>query len=512
MSTWNALPGPQTLALALLQEPDISGGFFGGARGPGKTAALRAFSTLHVARPEYKATILRKNAVDLRDWIQDSRRFYAGLGGKGTGNPVNFRFPSESIIFTGHLATVDSWENYQGAETHLLGIEELPQIPNRDTFYLMLGSVRSTILGVQAKWFTNGNPNGVGVWWVKRMFIDPDPALYDVENKEYCYVDYYGTEKVCRYKIITDRITQEKDPRGIGMKFFYVPATIDDNPILVEKDPQYVQYLESLKSTNPRLYDAWRWGSWDSYVGQVFGEFSEDRHVVSSLAEAGINKESFSECLKILALDLGWNDPMSLHWLLVTPQRRVVVYREWYERHVTYKEWVDRIREKLEKEPVDYIMLPHDATARVGGAKSFRGILSDGLTGMELSPRLWDVGSLNKGAKLMRQDLLHSHLKDTVGIFPKILIHASCENLIRSLPALVHDEKDVEQIDTKMDHEITNAYDSVTYGLLGISEIVTRDKNIVVHRRPNWAMESQQTILTEEQLLRMKVMNGMIGD
>ena len=42
----------------------------------------------------------------------------------------------------------------------------------------------------------------------------------------------------------------------------FIPAKIEDNPTLMEKDPEYVKYLDSLPED---LRNAWRHGSWDVF-------------------------------------------------------------------------------------------------------------------------------------------------------------------------------------------------------------------------------------------------------
>ncbi len=45
-----------------------------------------------------------------------------------------------------------------------------------------------------------------------------------------------------------------------GRSRIFIPAKVDDNPSLMEKDPDYVHFLDGLPDG---LREAWRDGSWD---------------------------------------------------------------------------------------------------------------------------------------------------------------------------------------------------------------------------------------------------------
>ena len=49
---------------------------FGGARGGGKSSASIAWLLYDKDHPLYRALVIRRNAVDLTDWIDRAREFY----------------------------------------------------------------------------------------------------------------------------------------------------------------------------------------------------------------------------------------------------------------------------------------------------------------------------------------------------------------------------------------------------------------------------------------------------
>lgn len=205
---------------------------YGGARGGGKTDCGMAWLLYDKDNPLYKALVIRRNADDLKDWVDRAKIMYQGTGAVFTGQPAEIRFPSGAVIRTGHLKDEDAYEKYQGHEYQKILIEELTQIPTELSYLKLISSCRSTVKGITAQVFTTTNPGNAGHKWVKARFIDvAEPG-----------------------KQFVDRVT--------GRTRIFIPAKVEDNPILIERDPNYVHFLNGLPDG---LRQAWRDGSWDSY-------------------------------------------------------------------------------------------------------------------------------------------------------------------------------------------------------------------------------------------------------
>ena len=231
----------QAFALAR-QEYEI---LYGGARGGGKTDCGMAFLLYNIHEPRFRALVIRRNADDLKDWVDRATTFYARVGGVKTGNPAEFTFPSGAVIRTGHLKDANAYMKYQGHEYQNLVLEELPQIAREEDYMRLLASCRSTVPGLSAQVFCTANPGGPGHDWVKKRFIVPaDPETP-----------------------FTDTIS--------GRGRIYIPALVYDNPHIMEHDPEYVKYLESLP---PALRKQWLEGSWEDFDvdGAIFGNEMRD--------------------------------------------------------------------------------------------------------------------------------------------------------------------------------------------------------------------------------------------
>lgn len=218
---------------------------FGGARGGGKTDAGLAGFLYHYEHPLFRGLVIRRNADDLKDWVDRAQRFYKPFGGEKIGSPPEILFPSGAKIRTGHLKDEDAYTKYQGHEYHRMNIEELTQIASEDSYEKLIASCRSSIPELKPQVFSTTNPDGPGFEWVKARWKIPDEPDHDA-------------------------IYRWEGPSKRGMVF--VPSSIDDNAILLAADPNYKLTLEAIK--DPDLRDAWLRGSWKgiSLKGSYYGD------------------------------------------------------------------------------------------------------------------------------------------------------------------------------------------------------------------------------------------------
>jgi len=181
--------------------------------------------------------------------VQRANVVYSRLGGVMSGNPPRFKFSAGGIIRTGHLKDINAFTKYQGHEYHRIGIEELTLIPFEDDYLKLISSCRSTIKDLQPQVFSTTNPGGPGHSWVKTRFVDNGSGKTFI------------------------------DPETSRSRIF-ISATIDDNPTLINADPEYVRFLDGLQNKDPNLYKAWRLGSWEIFAGQAFSMLSRSTHII----------------------------------------------------------------------------------------------------------------------------------------------------------------------------------------------------------------------------------------
>lgn len=317
MNQWK--PHPKQERALLSREFET---LYGGARGGGKTDAGLVWLLYDIDNPLFRALVIRKNSEDLTDWLDRARRMYSGQGAIITGKPAVIVFPSGAKFYTGHLKDDSAYTKYQGHEYHRMLIEELTQIPSEDLYMKLIASCRSTADGLQPRIFASANPGGIGHYWVKRRFVDPAKP-----GEAF------------------------KDPISRRGRIF-IPATVDDNPTITEKDPEYVKFLDSLA---PELCAQWRHGSWEAvkFKGQIYGDEMQQMRDAGRLYE--FSEDPYKQV--DVAFDLGTGDAQCLTF---AQGNNIIDYEESASKQWGY--YSELLREKSYKYRT--FILPHDGNKR----------------------------------------------------------------------------------------------------------------------------------------------------
>lgn len=306
---------------------------FGGARGGGKSDGSIHWLTKRVTNPNMLGLVVRRNAKDLIEFINRANKVFKLFGAVKTGSPqsggVKFIFPSGAEIHTGHLASEDAFEAYQGWNITDMVIEELTHIPTLALFQKLMASLRSTDPTLPARFFATTNPTNIGFEWVKAYWrIDDVPS------------ETYFTED--------------------GVTKIYIPAGVYDNPHLLKGDPEYVKYLESLPVD---LRERWLNGSWSDIVSeaQIYGV-----DMLNAKKQGRITSVPTESALRtFVAFDLGLKDKM-VYWILQIHGRELRLVKAYGERNKPLKHYSDKLRE-FESETgatIEEVYLPHDAEVR----------------------------------------------------------------------------------------------------------------------------------------------------
>lgn len=318
-------PGPQS-ELFTRTETEIC---YGGSKGGGKSYAAAAWlvwgnqawgipaqdpvtgkvdlvNISYIHHPDYRALVLRKNAVDMRTWIAKAATIYRKLGAKlVTSGITRFVFPSGATIVISHLADKMAWEKYAGQEFHRIVIEELTQIPDEETYLLAVTScLRSVHPELRTQVLSTCNPGGPGHGWVRKRFVRPH--------------DQEGNRIPEGMSIV--------DPES-GMDRVFIRARLTDNPYLMQNQ----RYYNLLKMLPMKLRRAMLYGDWDVLEGQFFHEFRPEgpigkeppwaRHVIEPVPLPVWSR-------RWIGGDYGYNHPAAFYWFGRAKDTRVHVYRE----------------------------------------------------------------------------------------------------------------------------------------------------------------------------------------
>ena len=376
---------------------------YGGARGGGKSWSVRAKAILLALHyPGIVVLILRRTFPELRqNHIQPMQSTLLGAA-RYRETDKTFRFPNGSRILFGYCAHESDVLQYQGQEYDVIFLDEATQFTEYQ-FSTLTGSLRGAN-DFPKRMYLTCNPGGVGHSWVKRLFVDRD--FRGAENPE----DYE-----------------------------FIKATVYDNQLLMEKDPGYVQMLRNLPED---LRRAWLEGDWDIFVGQYFGEFRRETHVVDHVP-------LMPHWRRYFAMDYGL-DMLAGYWIAVDDEGRAWVYREIYESGLVVSEAARKIKERTGEEIIDRYLAPPDLwNRRQETGRSVAEIFGEEGIWLEQTSNDRVAGWLD----------LKEWLKATEH-GPALKIHASCVNLIRCLPQLQYDQKRPNDVADEP-HELTHGPDAI---------------------------------------------------
>ena len=430
---------------------------YGGAAGGGKSDALLTEALRQVHIPHYRGLILRKTYPQLSELIDRSRDLYSRAYPKAKYNDSKhfWLFPSGAKIYFGAMQHTKDRINYQGKRYDFIAFDELTHF-TWDEYSYMFSRNRPSGSGTRVYIRATTNPGGIGHSWVKERFITAAPPLTPIKT-EMNVAQPDG-------KLIT--VTRNR---------IFVPSTVFDNQQLLSNDPNYLANLSMLpeKERNALLY-----GDWDSFCGQVFSEWKND--------PAHYNDRQFTHVIEPFAIpkewkiyrgfDFGYSKPFAVEWIAVDHDGRVYIIAELYgctqnaNEGVRYtpQEIAGRIKQMENEHP------------NLKGRKIY-GIADPAIakaeTGQSIENMMAREGvffNMGDHERLPGKMQYHYRLAfDNSGI-PMMYVFNTCKHFIRTIPALVYDSTNVEDIDTQSEDHI---YDCVRYVLM--ENPITPRKNIL---------------------------------
>ncbi|MCF0131160.1 MAG: hypothetical protein HUJ71_05505, partial [Pseudobutyrivibrio sp.] len=207
---------------------------FGGARGGGKSWAVRSKATLlGLNHSGIRILIVRQTFPELEEnHIRYFRDMPKSIGRYNESKKV-FKFCNSSTIKFLYCASDKDLTHFQGAEYDIIFVDEAT---NLSEYQLKVISACNRGTGdFPRRTYYTCNPSGQGVGYIKRLFIDR-------------------------------RFEDNEDPED----YSFIQSLVTDNKVLMEKDPEYIKRLEALPS---KLRAGWLHGDWNSLEGMFFEEF-----------------------------------------------------------------------------------------------------------------------------------------------------------------------------------------------------------------------------------------------
>jgi hypothetical protein len=401
---------------------------YGGAAGGGKTKALLMDDLRDAVRyPGIRIGAFRRTYDELAESLLkelEAVNYADALGARWTGNKHNLVFPNGSIIRFRYARTVEDATMRQGGEYQKITIDErtlmAPGVVDALKERIRSGNPAIPVIGCRS----GSNPGGASHAEVKARFIDA------TERGKQVYADEFG---------FTVR---------------YIPAKVTDNPHV---DANYIRVLDSIP--DPQRRKAMKEGDWDVFAGQFFSEWRRALHVVAEFPVP-------TEWRRVRGIDYGFAAPWAVEWIAQDQDGRVWVYRELYDTGVIESVQAERIRAAEKGDPPVRGYADPAMWSKTGSAPS--PAMSYKAAGVTIEKATNDrvPGWQRVHSFLSRKGPACAHHRE-LGLDECPLLHVfdTCSNLIRTLPALPHDTKRVEDVDTNAED---HAPDALRYGLMSM--------------------------------------------
>lgn len=260
--------GPQEIFLS--SPADVA--IFGGSAGGGKTWSMLIEPLRHYQNSEFGAVIFRRTYPEITNeggmW-DESEKIYPLMGARGVKGDLYWRFGSGARVTFAHLQHEKDLESYQGAQIPLICFDQLEHFTEKMFFYLL-----------------SRNRSLCGIRPYTRATCNPEPGwladLLDWWIAADGYADLGRSGKIRWFVRVNEEIkwagsaeelkAQYPDLDPISVTF--VPSTVHDNKILLEKDPGYLAKLQALPLVDRErlLGDPKRGGNWKikPAAGRIF--------------------------------------------------------------------------------------------------------------------------------------------------------------------------------------------------------------------------------------------------
>ncbi|MFZ9202316.1 MAG: hypothetical protein ACO23N_07815 [Opitutales bacterium] len=407
---------------------------YGGSKGGGKSDFL-IMAPIHqilLCDKRYRETgrkqrgraiIFRKNLDNLKDIIARCHEIYPLIdpGAEWNKSEKRWTLTSGYVIDLAHLDGPDDHRGYNGQEITALLIDQAEELAEDVVDFLAM-NVRSKDQEMRKLLIIRytANPGGPHCDWLKRRFIEGCRPYNTIHST---------TMKLSRGR--TKEITKA-----------FVPAKLEDNKYL-DEDGVYEANIRRLPPHVQRMYLE---GDWNVVVGAFFSHVLDPSlHFIQSFPIPG------SWPIK-MGIDWGSSAPACCLWGARDPDGNVYIIDELYGPGVTGRTFGEKMARKFDlqkwsatkkysKDEV-YALIDRQARAKMGGdgkySNAAAGIASYGF-------RLFDM---NKDRKAGNEQTTERLLRKANGKPSLYIFKDRCPNLVRTLPALMSDSHDAEDVDT----------------------------------------------------------------
>jgi len=364
---------------------------------------------------------------------------------------------NNSVLEFGYGTRREDFQQYLSAEYDFIMIDELTTIPFEFS-YLLRSRLTASRKEFIPFWACATNPGSI--------------AHIDVRN----------------YFVKKNNLDPDKFPNYDPNEVFFIPATVFDNKVVLERDPGEVLRLKQLSKKDQQKF---LYGNWDIYEGQFFDNWNAEIHVVKS-------KDYLSyEEIKGLNV-LGGLDYGNVTVLLLGAKDyndNVIIFDELYLEKISRSRKIELSKKFLDDRGLDKTTIIADTNMWIPDVFDISSKESPANDYLNAGIRLIKVSKVSPDNRRYRiacndavYDALDFQYDPETNIFakePRLKIYERCKHLIETLPGLVRDEKDYEDIE---DGQNDHAYDAGKYLYMALSRPKSKPKD----DRPIWLKEMEK--------------------
>lgn len=430
---WFYLPVPRAVDFHAAKTPNL---LYGGAVGGTKSTTARWDAYRQCwAIPEFTAIIMRRTHQELKRnhmkfVARESKRINDFLGKEvmeWVPTEFELRFKHNgSVILFGHCQNEGDEEKYLSDEY--------------DAFYPdeMATFLKAQILGVASRLRSvvrdnirliprlggTSNPGGAHTLWMRDWFINRQLSEEDAAD----------------------------NPRYRPDEYLYIHARLYDNPYLMDPDGTFTTYETRVYARGGARAKQLINGDWSVISGQFFEELS-DRHFAKVYIPAGTKIERW--------IDWGYAKYGICLWVAILPSGRLYVFHEYPFKKTVASKVAKTIRDETKC-----------ILRSIPGSRLGKSICDPAMAGVDgHSGETYMQTFSRNGVHCIEGDnqrvLGWGRVREWLSVAadgePWIIISPDCRYTVRTLPTLVIDKNDPEDLNTDgEDH----AVDTIRYGVM----------------------------------------------
>lgn len=283
-------------------------------------------------------------------------------------NEWEVEFTNDSKIYFINLSNPDS---LRGPSVLWIYMDEAADA-SEFAFLTLMGRLRNdakTVFPESAfSFFITSNPNGKN-WVYQRFFAKPSPEYF-----------------------------------GIQTTTFDNKSNLPDN---------YIENLQAAYSSD--MANRFLHGSFDVFIGQIFGEFQEPIHVIAPI-------ELPKHYYRFRAIDFGWSHPTVVLWACEDHKGNLYFYREFAKSEVPAYELAEKINTLSGEEEYEYTVGDTSgvAVSQTDGESVYRQLYEYGKIQVQPAYKQNKMGRIDRAKTMFR--------------YNKIFIFNTCTTLIAQLP------------------------------------------------------------------------------